>query len=157
LTSNGDGFPALSQSNDYYRWIIMSKNSSTLNTALLQQGYDLILQQREAFSSVYYTRLFQLYPQLKTFFVGSNERELQGSLLDTLLSIVALTNHDRKFEMAVRVFGVRHERLGVQPEHYLMVKQVLLETLQHFLGNKWNSQAAAAWEEGFELASSYMI
>ncbi len=135
----------------------MSENSSTLNTALLHEGYALILQQKEAFSNVYYARLFQLYPPLETFFVHSSERERQGSLLGTLLSIVALTDKDRQFAMAVRVFGVRHERLGVQPEHYPMVKQVLLETLQHFLGNKWTAQAAAAWEKGFELASSYMI
>jgi hemoglobin-like flavoprotein len=135
----------------------MNENNSTLNVALLQQGYNLILQQKEAFSKVYYARLFQLYPQLEAFFVRSSERERQGSLLGTLLSIVALTDRSRNFDMAVRVFGVRHERLGVQPEHYPMVKQVLLETLQHFLGDEWTPQVEASWEKGFELASSYMM
>jgi hemoglobin-like flavoprotein len=51
----------------------------------------------------------------------------------------------------------RHVNYGVIPEHYPIVGQALLWTIQRMLGLNWTSDIAAAWTEAYGMLSDHMI
>ena len=57
---------------------------------------------------------------------------------------------------AIEQLGRRHAMYGVKAEHYPMVGQVLLETFEHFLRDKWTSQVEATWTEAYTFISDHM-
>ena len=52
---------------------------------------------------------------------------------------------------------MRHVRYGVTLEHYLVVGQALLWTIQRTLGLNWTTDVAAAWIEAYSIISRHMI
>jgi hemoglobin-like flavoprotein len=46
---------------------------------------------------------------------------------------------------------------GVMPEHYPVVGQALLWTIQRTLGLSWTTDVAAAWIEAYGIISHHMI
>ena len=53
--------------------------------------------------------------------------------------------------------AVRHLAYGVTPEHYPIVGQALLWTIQRTLGLSWTGEVAAAWIEAYGMLSRHMI
>jgi nitric oxide dioxygenase len=53
--------------------------------------------------------------------------------------------------------ATRHVRYGVTPEHYPVVGQALLWTIQRTLGLNWTADIAAAWIEAYGIISRHMI
>jgi hemoglobin-like flavoprotein len=53
--------------------------------------------------------------------------------------------------------GRRHVRYGALPEHYPAVGASLLATLEHFAGEAWTTDVAAAWTELYGVVTETMI
>ena len=53
--------------------------------------------------------------------------------------------------------GKDHVPRGVVPEHYPVVGQALLETLEAGLGDKWTPQLKTAWSTAYKVISDTMI
>jgi NAD(P)H-flavin reductase len=52
--------------------------------------------------------------------------------------------------------GRDHRKYGVQAEHYPLVGEALLATLEHFLGERWDAALAAAWTEAYGVVAKVM-
>ena len=53
--------------------------------------------------------------------------------------------------------GRDHVPRGVEPEHYPIVGQALLDTLEAGLGDKWTPQLKSAWTTAYKVISDTMI
>lgn len=53
--------------------------------------------------------------------------------------------------------GGRHVAYGVVPEHYPIVGEALLKTLEAALGEEWTPQVEEAWTAIYEVISTTMI
>jgi hemoglobin-like flavoprotein len=51
----------------------------------------------------------------------------------------------------------RHEDYGVKPEHYNLVGNALLYTLQKGLGKQWTDEKKSAWINCYSILSGTMI
>jgi nitric oxide dioxygenase len=59
---------------------------------------------------------------------------------------------------ALRGLGERHVEYGVLPEHYPIVGEALLSTLEMVLGDKlWNDKVKSGWAGIYDIVSSSMV
>jgi hemoglobin-like flavoprotein len=47
--------------------------------------------------------------------------------------------------LGVARLGSHHSRIGVQPHHFPIVRDLLLETVEEFAGQKWTPQTSSCW------------
>ena len=105
---------------------------------------------------VFYTHLFQDYPQLKALFTTS--REIQSlKLVNMLHLIVSRIDNMNELKPEIEALGVRHVRYGVKHMHYEAVVNALLWTLQTGLGAEWNEEVKDAWETCYNEVASIMM
>ncbi len=123
--------------------------------ALVQQSFAHVLPIADTAAALFYTRLFELDPSLRTLFTGDMAE--QGRKLMTMLS-VAVKGLGRLEELvpAVQKLGARHVAYGVQDEHYATVGAALLWTLDQGLGARFTLEIRAAWAHAYTLLADTM-
>ena len=110
----------------------------------------------ELVGDVFYTHLFQDYPQLKALFTTS--REIQSLKLVNMLHLI-VSRIDRMDELKpeIEALGIRHIRYGVKPMHYEAVVNALLWTLQTGIGAEWNEEVKDAWQTCYNEVATIMM
>jgi len=53
--------------------------------------------------------------------------------------------------------SMRHVGYGVKPDHYRLVGNALLWTLEKGLGSSWNDKIKDAWRAFYEMIAAMMI
>jgi len=98
----------------------------------------------ETAAELFYGRLFELDPALKSMFKGDVKE--QGKKLMQMIG-VAVHGLDNLGELtpAVAALGKRHVGYGVEESHYSTVGAALLWTLEKGLGEKFTDDAKEAW------------
>jgi hemoglobin-like flavoprotein len=105
---------------------------------------------------VFYTHLFQDYPQLKALFTTS--REIQSlKLVNMLHLIVSRIDNMCALKPEIEALSIRHSRYGVKPMHYEAVVNALLWTLQTGLGAEWNEKVKDAWQTCYNEVAAIMM
>ena len=106
-------------------------------------------------AQLFYERLFELDPSLRTLF--NNDIEKQGKKLVAMIGIaVGSLNKVDALVPAVQALGRRHASYGVRPEHFDTVGTALLWTLEQGLGPSFTPQAREAWATVYETLASTM-
>src|SRR6476646_750495 len=95
---------------------------------LIRETFPVLLEMAGPLSQLFYGRLFQLDPSVRTMFRG--DIRAQGrKLMDMLATLVDNIDHLESQLPALRALGQRHAGYGVKTEHY--------ETLQTALSLAW--------------------
>ncbi|GAB3371457.1 globin domain-containing protein [Spongiibacter taiwanensis] len=107
-------------------------------------------------AELFYARLFELDPSLKSLFSGDMEE--QGKKLMTMLgtAVRSLNNLDGLVPVVKRL-GERHVGYGVETGHYVTVGNALLDTLEKGLGDDFTPEVKEAWTVVYGVLSSTMI
>jgi hemoglobin-like flavoprotein len=105
---------------------------------------------------VFYSRLFFLHPRLRGMFPKKMEEQHQ-KLIDMLSHMVARLDQPEQLAQEVQAMGARHLGYGVKPEHYAMVGDALLWTLEKGLGHDWTPETAEAWAACYDLIAGKMM
>jgi len=123
---------------------------------LVKKTWSQVSGDPDAVAALFYDRLFQIAPEARPLFPESMEE--QGAKLMQMLA-TAIANLDRLGEVrpALTALAVRHLDYGTLPEHYPIVGQALLDTLDRGLGEDFTPEVRAAWSEIYEKLSSIMI
>lgn len=122
---------------------------------LVQQSFKLLAGDMQSVAMLFYDRLFQLNPALRSMF--RNSREEQALKLGHVLTIVVNSLHRlEQILPAVEELGRRHMNCGVTAEHYAVVGEALLSTLQSGLGNAFTAPVREAWTSAYGLLASTM-
>jgi NAD(P)H-flavin reductase/hemoglobin-like flavoprotein len=104
----------------------------------------------------FYARLFLAYPQLREMFPVSMAAQ-QDRLVGALGRIVSSVNDTGAIVPFIQQLGRDHRKFAVRPEHYPMVGEALLATLEYFLGDEWTPELAADWTAAYTLVAETMI
>ena len=97
------------------------------------------------FSTIFYQRLFSFAPEIQKLFRGNIET--QGEMLGHMIqAVVYAASRPENLALGLQALGRQHERYGVEAEHYLLVRQALLETIPEVLGDTYSSHVGKAWE-----------
>jgi hemoglobin-like flavoprotein len=127
----------------------------TVRQRNLVQGSFLLLGSLDDVTALFYTRLFQLDPSLKSMFTGDlgAQRRKLGHMLTT--AVKGLDHPDRLIPV-LRELGRRHVGYGVTDHQFNIVGAALLLTLEDGLGPVFTAEVAAAWTEVYAFLAETM-
>ena len=105
---------------------------------------------------LFYNRLFEIAPQLKHMF--RNPMPEQSKKLLAMINYV-ISKLDKLEDILDEVAKLarRHVSYGVKPDHYTIVGEALLWTLEKGLAENWNREVKEAWAGCYQILSSAMI
>ena len=105
---------------------------------------------------LFYNRLFEIAPQLKHMFRNPMP-EQSKKLLAMINYVISKLNKLEDILDEVAKLARRHVSYGVKPDHYTIVGEALLWTLEKGLADNWNSEVKEAWTDCYQILSSAMI
>jgi hemoglobin-like flavoprotein len=101
---------------------------------LVQESWARVAPIAETAARLFYTRLFELDPELQRPFAKTDMHKQGNLLMQTLSFAVIGLDTPEKLLPAVQQLGQRYVGYGVQDSHYQTVGSALLWTLEQALG-----------------------
>jgi hemoglobin-like flavoprotein len=129
---------------------------TTHQIEMVQQSWEKIKPAAQSAGELFYQKLFERAPQVRHLF--RNDISEQAGKLTYMLTYVV--NRLDKLETMlddVQKLAVRHDKYGAEPEHYMVVGDCLLETLEEGLGEDWNHHLMRAWAAAYGTLANAMI
>jgi hemoglobin-like flavoprotein len=121
----------------------------------IRNSWRRIMPIKEKFAELFYQRLFELDPKVKTLFRG--RLDFQGEKIMTTLNVVVNSIDDIKaVEAMLQAMGNRHIIYGVQAAHYETVGAALFWVLEQSLGDYFNDEVEEAWVTAYSMIASTM-
>jgi len=127
--------------------------------SLVQESFEKVKPIASTAAKIFYTKLFQLDPELKPLFPsGKEEMEIQGNKLMVMLgSAVSGLSNLEMLVPALENLGKKHVEYKVEPSHYNTVGAALLDTLSVGLGDDFTPDVKEAWTNVYANMSDVMI
>ncbi len=122
---------------------------------LVQDSFAQIAPIAEEAGQLFYARLFERDPTLRVLFRG-DIREQSRHLMTALRFAVESLNRLEELLPALRQLGQRHVGYGVTPEHFALVGETLLWTLEQGLGDAFTPETREAWAEVYAVVATVM-
>jgi nitric oxide dioxygenase len=107
-------------------------------------------------AGAFYAKLFTAHPGVKKMFPKDMEPQYV-KLIDMLSAVVSRLDRLDELTEEIEAMAERHVGYGVKPDHYRLVGEALLWTLEKGLGNDWNPAVKASWLEAYTVLSDTMI
>ncbi|WP_417259887.1 globin domain-containing protein [Celeribacter sp.] len=123
---------------------------------LVKSSYKAVTDARPELFEDFYTRLFVIAPEVRDLF--PNRPREQAVKLEAMLQL-ALSSLDAPEALTplLHKLGFAHVAYGVQEKHYIVVGEVLLDTLAAQAGDLWTAEVSAAWFAVVNFIASSMI
>jgi hemoglobin-like flavoprotein len=123
---------------------------------LVQDSFKKVAPIADQAAVLFYDRLFEIAPQVRPMF-PTDMTEQRKKLMTTLGVVVAGLNNLPSVLPAASALAKKHVGYGVKPEHFAIVGQALLWTLEKGLGAAWTPDVAAGWTSAYTTLADYMI
>ncbi|MBV9566087.1 MAG: hemin receptor [Bradyrhizobium sp.] len=123
---------------------------------LVQDSFIKVAPITEQAAVIFYDRLFEVAPQVRAMF-PPDMTEQRRKLMATLAIVVTGLSDLPSILPAASALATRHVAYGAKAEHYPVVGQALLWTLEKGLGADWTPEVAEAWTAAYILLSTFMI
>ena len=123
---------------------------------LVKTSWASVLPTAERAAARFYTRLFQIHPEVRPYFRGDMRAQGQKliAMLDTVIS--GLDTLDQ-LGATLRAMGRAHAGYGVRNADYAKVADALLWTLADGLGDAFTHDVEAAWSAAYAAVADSMI
>jgi hemoglobin-like flavoprotein len=105
---------------------------------------------------VFYSKLFLENPKLRQMFPSSMEQQYE-KLINMLSVIISKLDRLSDITEDIKVMALRHEGYGVKPQHYRLVGNALLWTMERGCGKDWNDKVKEAWFACYTKLAGTMI
>ena len=123
---------------------------------LVQNSFHNVLPIADAAANLFYTRLFELDPSLRTLF-RSDMKEQGRKLMDTLRAVVANLRSLDRLLPGLQAMARRHAGYGVKASDYATVCHALVDTLRKGLGVEFTREVESAWLAAYTILADTMI
>lgn len=110
----------------------------------------------ETIGDLFYSKLFFDNPRLRKMFPESMTAQHE-KLVHMLTAIVYRLDNLDALANDIKNLALRHSSYGVKPDHYRLVGNTLLWTLEKGLGSAWNEELKEAWRACYEMISAMML
>lgn len=111
---------------------------------LVQDSYVEVAKISDTASELFYSKLFELRPDLRSLFKNDIEKQ-RKMLMQTLTVAVHSLNELDKLIPVLQDLGRRHTTYRVKDEHYDTVGEALIWTLGQGLGKTFTNEVKEAW------------
>jgi len=122
---------------------------------LVQDSFRKVVPIADAAADLFYDRLFIIAPHVRSLF-PQDLSEQKKKLMQMLATAVANLQQLHNILPTVEALGRRHAGYGVTDEHYAIVGEALLWTLEQSLGNEFTPPVKEAWTETYRTVSFVM-
>ena len=122
---------------------------------LVQESFALVAPIADEAGALFYDRLFQLDPTLRSLF-RSDIQEQGKKLMQMLAVAVGSLDHLESIVPALHALGRRHVAYGVTRQHFDTVAAALLWTLNMALGPGFTPDVRQAWVAVYTLLVATM-
>lgn len=129
----------------------------SLKVELLEQSFELVKPKADEFVGSFYNNLFTDYPAAKPLFEHSNMAKQQQMLKGALVMVIENLRKPEVLSDALKGLGARHVKYGALPEHYPLVGNSLLKTLEQYAGSAWTSELKEAWAGAYGVITELML
>ena len=129
----------------------------SLNVELLEQSFELVKPKADEFVGSFYNNLFTDYPAAKPLFEHSDMAKQQQMLKGALVMVIENLRKPEVLSKALKGMGARHVKYGALPEHYPLVGNSLLKTLEQYAGDAWTSDLQEAWAGAYGAITELML
>jgi hemoglobin-like flavoprotein len=123
--------------------------------AIVQESFEKVRPIAAVAADLFYGKLFELDPQLKSLFRG-DMKEQGRMLMSVIASAVRSLSAPAPLVPALKDMGKRHVAYGVREHHYATVGTALLWTLEQGLGDDFTPELRAAWTATYTLLAGVM-
>jgi hemoglobin-like flavoprotein len=128
---------------------------NTEQIKLVQDSFAQVKPIADQAAEIFYGRLFAIAPATRHMFKGDMKK--QGAMLMSTLGLaVGSLNDLDKIIPAVRALGKRHVGYGVQFEHFAIVGDAFLWTLEQAFGAAFTPELKTAWTQAYLLLAGVM-
>jgi hemoglobin-like flavoprotein len=107
------------------------------------------------FAEFFYRHLFRVAPGLRPLF-PADLYDQKRKLMAVVEGAVARLDQAEVLIPAVKALGARHAGYGITTEHYSVVGETLLWTLERSLGAAFTPDVKAAWTRTYAVLASTM-
>jgi NAD(P)H-flavin reductase/hemoglobin-like flavoprotein len=127
-----------------------------IDAAALKGSWEHVASHGDQVPLFFYSTLFLTEPRTRDLFPVSMAGQ-RGRFVTALGRIVSSVDHLDELQTYLQQLGRDHRKFSVVREHYPVVGEALLATLEHFLGTYWTSDLARDWNAAYGLVAKIMI
>jgi hemoglobin-like flavoprotein len=130
---------------------------TSIEIQLVKQSWEKVAALDHVFAGgLFYNRLFETAPHLRLMFRAPIDQ--QSRKLLTMINYI-IKRLDKLETILDEVAGLArsHVNYGVKEEHYQLVGDALLWTLEQALGADWTPDVNQSWQKCYGLLSTAMI
>jgi hemoglobin-like flavoprotein len=121
----------------------------------VRASFALVLPIKEAAADLFYNRLFEIAPQVRALFSDDLGEQKRKPMAMIATAVGGLHNLDALVP-AVKALGARHVGYGAKPQHYAVVGEALLWTLERGLGEAFTPEVRESWTKVYGTLSAVM-
>ncbi len=111
--------------------------------ALVQNSFKKVVPIAGVAADIFYDRVFELAPSVRPMF-PDDLRDQKKKLMQMLGTAVTNLHQVDRIAAAIQDMGRRHVGYGVEPAHYDIIGQALLDTLARGLGDDFTPEVRQA-------------
>ena len=126
---------------------------------VIKQTVPVLQQHGETLTRHFYARMFEHNPEVKRYFNPAHQRSggQQRALAGAILAYAQHIEDPSALASAIEVIAQKHTSLTIQPEHYPIVGENLLASIQEVLGDAATDDILDAWAAAYgELAQVFI-
>ncbi len=124
--------------------------------ALVQESFRRVIPIADEVASLFYARIFELDPHLRTRFSG-DMAEQGRKLVNLIADVAANLEQPAAIVATFQQLGPANLRDAVKADHCPKVETALLWTLGKRLGPEFTPQVRAAWHAAFTFGSHTVL
>lgn len=123
---------------------------------LVRRSFTRIAPIADQAAGLFYRRLFELDPSLRRLFRGDMAMQ-RKKLMAALGVVVSVLDRLEPIAPMLRALGRRYASYGVETEHYAIVCEALIWTLEQGLGDDFTPEVEAAWIDAYNTLAWAMV
>ncbi len=128
-----------------------------MNIEIIEETFSLIRPVGTQFANSFYQNLFLKYPEIQPLFAETNLEAQEKKLLVSLVLIIDNLRDLSYLKELLKNMGKRHVEYDVVSEYYPLVGEILLSTLQEYLGKYWTAVVKQAWTDAYNTIGDLML
>jgi nitric oxide dioxygenase len=132
---------------------------SAKTIAIVKSTAPILKEQGEALTKHCYKRMFSHNPEVIPLFNSAHQMSgmQQKALAEAICAYAANIDNLGVLSTAVELIAQKHSSLQIKPEHYPIVGENLLSSIQEVLGEAACDEVIKAWSEAYEFLANILI
>jgi hemoglobin-like flavoprotein len=123
---------------------------------LIRNSAERLADANVAATNAFYANLFKVAPGIRNLF-SEDMFEQSEKLWNTIVKVVESASNLTEIEAELKALGARHVKYGAEPAHYIVVTDVLIQTISTLMNKEWTDETRVAWKTAREAVCATML